>query len=358
MTIKSEYWPWIIAAGILALAMYTISGIFLPFISGLLIAYAMHPMVTKLGKFGVRRDFGTFFLILSFFLVVGILLFVLIPFITVELVSLAGALPDYGKRLIAIIIPHLDNLSDFIGKDNIGDLQSKAGRYVGDMLSWGLNFLAKLLASTLALANLISLIIITPVVAFYMLRDWPSLLEKLSSLVPRQQVGTVEGLAGQMNDTLGAYVRGQSLVCLFMAFMYSLGLWLVGLKYAFTIGIVTGLLSFIPYVGMLIGVVAGIGIAFSQFDDWVGIAMVAIIFLIGNIFEGQFLSPNLVGGRIGLHPVWVIFALLAGGSLLGFLGLLLALPIAAVLSVLVRYGISRYMDSPFYGRVVVKRKKT
>jgi len=356
MTIKATYWPWIVTIAIVVLAMYSISGIFLPFVVGLLIAYAMHPTVTRLVSLGIARGVATLIMILSFFLIVGVLLFVLIPFITAELGSLAGTLPAYGKRMLEHFLPYLDHLSSFVGSDNLGDLQAKASSYMGDMLSWGVTLIAKLLGNTLALATLISLIIITPMVSFYLLRDWPVLLGHLANLVPRQQVSTVVLLAGQINDTLGAYVRGQSLVCLVLAFLYSFGLWLVGLKYAFTIGIVTGLLSFIPYVGMLIGFVAGMGVAFAHFDNWLNILLVATVFVVCNIIEGQFLSPLLVGGRIGLHPVWVIFALLAGGSLFGFIGLLLALPIAAVLGVLVRFAISRYLDSPYYYGDAVKVK--
>lgn len=348
MTIQSAYWPWIVTASILGLAMYTIGGIFLPFIAGMLIAYAMHPTVTRMAGIGINRGLATMLMLLTFFTVVGVLLFVLIPFITAELGNLAGSLPDYGKRLLVLFMPYLEHLSGLVETDNLGDLQAKATTYLGNMLSWGLSVIARLLSNTLALANLISLIIITPMVAFYLLRDWPILLAEMAKLVPRKQVEIVVGLVADINSTLGAYVRGQSLVCLLLTIIYSIGLWAVDLKYAFTIGIVTGLLAFIPYVGMMIGFVAAMGVAFAHFTSWYDIIALVAVFIVGNIIEGQFLSPHLVGGRIGLHPVWVIFALLAGGSLFGFMGLLLALPMAAILSVLVRYAIRRYLESPYY----------
>jgi predicted PurR-regulated permease PerM len=358
MTINAAYWPWIILASTLALAMYCISGIFLPFVSGLFIAYAMHPMVSRIQDLGVRRSIATVVLLLSFFLVLGALLFVLIPFIAVELVSLAGSLPSYGHRAFSWLLPYLETFSSMMESDNFVDLQAKASSYLGEMFSWALTFVAKLLSNTLALANLIMLIVITPVVAFYMLRDWPLLLEQVSKLLPRKQVSTVLYLATQINNTLGSYVRGQALVCLILAVIYSIGLWAVGLKYAFALGVVTGLLSFIPYVGVVIGMVAGMGIAFSQFDSWASIMLVVAVFVSGNVIEGQVLSPNLVGGRIGLHPVWVIFALLAGGSLLGFIGMLLALPTAAIVGVLVRFVIARYLESPLYFGEVESKKVT
>jgi len=356
MKIKTALWPWIIAGGIIALAMYSISGIFLPFVAGSFIAYAMHPTVTRMGYWGIHRGLAALLMLLSFFSIIGTTMFILIPFITAELVSLAGSVPAYGQRLLAFVLPILEDLTLLVSPESLADIQTKASASLSSVFEWSLKFLAGLLGNTLALANLISLIVITPVVAFYLLRDWPLLLAQVTSLLPRQQAPTILDLAEQVNQTLGGYIRGQSQVCLILAAIYSLGLWAVGLDYAFTIGIVTGLLSFIPYVGMLIGVFVGLGVAFGQFDSWAPITMVGVVFAIGNTIEGQFLAPNLVGGRIGLHPVWVIFALLAGGSLLGFIGLLLALPIAAIIGVLVRYAIARYLKSPLYLGDVVKRK--
>lgn len=357
MKINTALWPWIIAATIAAVAMYSISNIFLPFIMGLFIAYTMHPMVTKMGQWGIGRSLSTLTLLIGFFLLIGSTLFVLIPFIIRELVVLAGALPEYSNRLFEAMAPHMEILSDYIGAVNFSELQAKASSYTENIFSWGLKFMASLLTNALAIANLITLIVITPVVAFYMLRDWPALLEQIKRLLPHQQAPTIIALAQKINDTLGGYVRGQSVVCLILAIMYSLGLWLVGLDYAVTIGFITGLFSFIPFVGMLIGVLAGMGVALSQFDTWLPIVMVGVVFGVGNLIEGQLLSPNLIGGRIGLHPVWIIFALLAGGSLLGFIGMLLALPTAAIIGVLVRYSVDQYLQSSLYYGEPVKRPK-
>ncbi len=357
MKINTALWPWIIAASIALVAMYSISNIFLPFVMGVFIAYSMHPAVTRMGHLGIGRSLATFTLLLGLFVLIGSTLFVLIPFIIKELLLLASALPNYSQRVSLAIAPHLDILSSYIGADNIAALQAKASSYMGNIFSWGLNLVAGLLTNALAIANLITLIVITPVVAFYLLRDWPQFLQQIKKLLPQQQAPVILSLAQQINDTLGAFVRGQSLVCLLQALIYSVGLWLVGLDYAITIGFVTGIFSFIPFAGMFIGVAAGLGIAFSQFDTWTPILMVAAVFGVGNIIEGQFLAPNLIGGRIGLHPVWIIFALLAGGSLLGFLGVLLALPTAAIIGVLVRYSVSRYLDSHLYYGDPIKSPK-
>lgn len=363
MKIKTALWPWIIAGSIAVLAMYSISNIFLPFILGMFIAYTMHPMVTRLGEWGVGRSLSSITLLLCFFIIIGSTLFVLIPFIIKELVVLAAKLPQYSNRILTSLSPYLEAFSNYMGVDGLKDLQVRVSSYTDNILSWGLTFIANLLSNALAIANLITLIVITPVVAFYLLRDWPLLIEQIKNLLPKQQASTILEITQKINDTLGSYVRGQSIVCLILAVIYSTGLWLVGLDYAVTIGMVTGLFSFIPFVGMLIGVFAGLGVAFSQFDTWLPILMVGGVFGVGNLIEGQLLSPNLIGGRIGLHPVWIIFALLAGGSLFGFIGMLLALPTAAIIGVLVRFGVARYLDSSlYYGdpvkRTAIKEKKT
>ena len=231
MRISLSLWPWIIAAIIVGFMIYSISGILLPFIAGTFVAYAMHPAVCKMQNFKINRSLATLTLILSFFLILAGLLFFLIPFIKDELMKLAVSLPEYGQRLMSTVLPYIDILTKYLD-DDAGDLRSKATGYIGGMLSWGLHVLARLLTNTLALANLISLIVITPIVAFYLLRDWPIMLESITKILPRQQKATIIDLASKINATLGGYVRGQSLVCIIQVFVYSIGLWLVGLDYA------------------------------------------------------------------------------------------------------------------------------
>jgi predicted PurR-regulated permease PerM len=200
----------------------------------------------------------------------------------------------------------------------------------------------------MALLNLLSLIFVTPVVTFYLLRDWDRMVKRLRTMVPRDQLPTVERLAREVDAALGGVIRGQGLVCLFLAIFYATGLWLTGLRYGVVIGLLTGLFSFIPYIGMALGLCVGLVVAIFQFQDWFMVVVVAAVFGAGQFIEGNFVTPRLVGSRIGVHPVWLIFAVLAGAALLGIVGALLAVPAAAVFGVFIRFALERYRASALY----------
>lgn len=357
MNFNSKLWVWAIILFICGVMVYAISNILLPFIAGAFVAYALNPAVNKLQDWKISRTIATPFLILGFFIVIGSLLFFAIPFLKSELVNLAKLIPGYAQKTFDSMAPHIETLSQYIDVKDISVLQGTATDHIGSMLSWGLNLLAKILTNSLAIANLISLIILTPLISYYMLRDWPQIIDKIASILPRDQLPVIVEQARKINQTLAAYIRGQTTVCLILILIYTTGLTLVGLHFAFIIGVVTGILSFIPYFGALIGVTVGMGIALSQFSDWTSIGMVAGVFLTGQIIEGYFLTPKLIGASIGLHPIWLIFSLLAGGSLFGFMGIVLALPIAAVVSVIARFFISLYMQSHLYLGEPFSRRK-
>jgi predicted PurR-regulated permease PerM len=357
MTHNSKAWLWAAILIVSALGIYSVSNILLPFIAGTFVAYALNPAVNKLEKWKISRGLATPLLILSFFTLIGGMLFFAIPFLKSELTNLAKLIPFYARKTLDTLQPHMDILSHYVDTKDFSQLQETATSHIGEMLSWVLNLLAKVLTNSLAIANLISVVILTPIIAFYMLRDWPRIIQAITRILPRAQLPVIVEQARKINHVLGAYIRGQTTVCLILMVIYTIGLSLVGLNFSLIIGVVTGILSFIPYFGVLIGVTAGMGIALSQFPDWSSIGMVACVFLTGQIIEGYFLTPKLVGDSIGLHPVWLIFSLLAGGSLFGFIGIVLALPIAAVLGVLARFFLSLYMNSPLYlGGPFAKRK--
>jgi predicted PurR-regulated permease PerM len=198
------------------------------------------------------------------------------------------------------------------------------------------------------LINLVSLLVITPVVAFYLLRDWDRIVIQIDSWLPRRYAETIREQVRAVDATLAGFLRGQGTVCLILAIYYGLGLSLAGLDFGLVIGLVAGLLSFVPYVGAIVGLLLSVGLALVQFDAWLPIAIVAAVFILGQVVEGNFLTPKLVGESVGLHPVWIIFALLAGGTLFGFVGLLLAIPAAAVIGVGVRFALDRYLVSAYY----------
>jgi predicted PurR-regulated permease PerM len=205
----------------------------------------------------------------------------------------------------------------------------------------------------MAIANLLSLFFITPVVTFYLLRDWDRIVAKIDALLPRQHAGVIRAQSREIDTTLAGFARGQATVCLILATYYATALMIAGLPFGLVVGMAAGLLTFIPYLGAIGGFVIAFGIALVNFDGWSGPIAVAAIFAAGQVVEGNVLTPKLVGDRVGLHPVWIIFALLAGGTLFGFLGLLLAVPVSAGIGVLVRFALSRYLASPVYlGRAV------
>lgn len=359
MTQYRQTWLWI-GLGIAFIGiLYLLKGILLPFLAGLLVAYAMNPAVTRFEKMGISRTFGTLFMILSFFLLIGLLLFIAIPFIQAELLRLSSQVPQYGNRIMEALKPVYDEASRYIEPHDMERLRELGGTYLGDVVTWGIRLFSGILTSSLALANLISLIVITPVVAFYCLRDWNKIINTIDRWLPRPYEPTIRRLFREINATIGGFARGQAIVCLMVGIYYSITLTLINLDFSLVVGPVIGVMAFIPYVGALVGFLLSIGIAFAQFSDWISIGIVAGIFIFGQTLEAYIFIPYFVGDRIGLHPVWIIFALLAGGVLYGFIGILFALPVAAAVGVLVRYGIEIYLKSPYYlGESSSKKKRS
>jgi predicted PurR-regulated permease PerM len=202
--------------------------------------------------------------------------------------------------------------------------------------------------SSFAVVNLLSLIFITPVVAFYLLKDWDRIITKIDHLLPREFAPVVRQQIAEVDSTLAGFIRGQTNVCLFLATFYAIGLSLTGLKFGIIIGIITGFFAILPYVGIAFGLTLGISVAFFQFTDHYSVLYVLFVFMIGQFIEGNFITPRLVGEKVGLHPVWIIFGMLAGATLFGFVGILIAVPITAVIGVFVRFIIKQYLDSKLY----------
>jgi predicted PurR-regulated permease PerM len=346
--VQAEARFWLIGFAVFFAALYLLSGILLPFVAGMAIAYLLDPICDGLERRGLSRSLATVVLTALFLLVVVGSLVVLVPLIAGQFASFLARLPEYlaGLRgqvqgLQQLIVSRLD-------PELLNRIQEALAGSARDLLAWSTTALARLISGGAALANLLSLLVITPVVAFYLLRDWDHLVERIDSWLPRHQAETIREQLREVDRMLAGFVRGQSSVCLLLGVFYALGLTLAGLEFGLLIGLVAGLLTFVPYVGSAVGLLASVGMALVQFDDWIRIAIVAGIFLVGQVVEGNFLTPKLVGDRVGLHPVWVIFALLAGGLLFGLVGVLLALPVAAVVGVMIRFMLARYLDSDYY----------
>lgn len=321
------------ALGVLAYLLTSLSAIMLPFVLGFALAYFLDPVADRLEAVGLRRSLAT--LTITFIVSLGLL-----PVIVFGLPALAGQI----TILIGNLPGYIADMQSWLALQNLTEGQSQIVSTIGEALLGGLRETASgLLLSGLSVLNMLSLIVITPIVAVYMLNDWDHMVARVDALLPDEHAGTVRDLARQIDETLGGFARGQSMVCLALGTIYALGLSAVGLESGMIVGILAGLVSFMPYVGAAFGMILAGGLGLGQFGfDWLPFVQMAVVFGFGQFIEGNFLTPRLVGDRVKLHPVWIIFALLAMGSIFGFLGLLLAVPIAAIIGVLVRHAVTLY----------------
>ncbi|MEM6461917.1 MAG: AI-2E family transporter [Pseudomonadota bacterium] len=348
---------WLATFLIFGLFLYVFRGILLPFVAGMALAYFLDPVADRLERWGVSRLTATVIILIAFLVIFIIALMIIIPVLASQASDFIGRLPDYAEQLQSLIAStNTKWLTDWIGvelpdlKSSLGNLLSEGAGLVGSVF-------LQIWNSGKALADLASLFVVTPVVAFYLLLDWDRMIESVDNWLPRRHAETIREILRDMNLAIAGFIRGQGSVCLILGAYYAIGLTLAGLNFGLLIGIFAGLISFIPYVGSLVGLVLALGVALVQFwPDFLSIAIVLAVFFSGQFFEGNILQPKMVGRSVGLHPVWLMFALFAFGSLFGFVGLLIAVPASAALAVLVRYALKRYLESSLYddGSVAVK----
>ncbi len=334
----------VVAGGLL----YILSEVLLPFVAGMLVAYFLDPVADRLEEWKCSRTLATSLITAAFFVIVSALIVLLVPLLQGQVADFAQRAPRYLAAIRELAGPLIERLSESLGEGDTESLRSAAGGYAAQVLGWAGSLLEKLWRGGMALLNVLSLVLITPLVAFYLLRDWDRIVERIDTLLPRDMAPVVREQVAEIDRTMAGFMRGQATVCLILGTFYGIGLTIVGLDFGLLVGLGTGLISFIPYFGMLVGLAVGFGIAIAQFSEWVPIALVAAVFAVGQLIEGNFLTPKLVGEKVGLHPVWIIFALLAGGALFGFTGVLMAVPVAAAIGVLVRFAVGRYQVSPLY----------
>ena len=340
---------WLVCVIVLAVFFYLFSDILLPFLAGIVLAYFLDPVADRLERIGLSRVMATVVILFAFVVVVVLGFVILVPLLATQMSDFAGKLPDYLTRLQSLITSFDPQwLEQRFGVD-ANNLREGLNSLVSSGFGLLTTVFQSLWSSGVALVSVASLLVVTPVVAFYMLLDWDRMVAVVDSWVPRDHVHTVRQIATDINHATAGFVRGQGTLCLILGAMYAVGLTLTGLNFGILIGLFAGLISFIPYVGSLTGLVLALGVAFVQFwPDWIMIVAVACVFFVGQFIEGNILSPKLVGKSVGLHPVWLMFALFAFGALFGFAGLLIAVPAAAAIAVLVRFAIARYLESPLY----------
>jgi predicted PurR-regulated permease PerM len=347
--LKRQVVFWILALIVFVIFLLIFSDILLPFIAGMALAYFLDPVADRLERLGLSRMMATVLILVAFVVLFALSLMIIIPLLATQAADFLEKLPAYVtqlQRLVASFNPDLlpswiSSQMDTI-KQSFSSILAEGAGFLGTVFK-------QLWNSGMALVNIVSLLVITPVVAFYMLLDWDRMIEKVDSCVPRDHVADVRQIASEMDAAIAGFVRGQGSICIILGLYYGVGLSFAGLNFGLLIGLFAGIISFIPYVGSLVGLVLAIGVAVVQFwpDYWM-IALIAGIFFSGQFIEGNILQPKLVGSRVGLHPVWLMFALVAFGALFGFVGLMIAVPAAAAVGVLVRFGLNRYLDSDLY----------
>jgi predicted PurR-regulated permease PerM len=349
MTLQRQLMFWLGALAAFILVVWLLHAMLLPFVAGTALAYLLNPAADRLERLGIPRIIATLIVIglfVLFFVLVGIMLF---PILGSQLFSFIQRLPDYITRLQELVTQENKEWLQRLVGDKLPDIQKTLGDLVGEGASWLVAFLKQLLSGGRAIISLFSLIIITPVVAFYVLYDWHAVVDKVDSWLPRRYRDTIRMLAGEIDRAIAGFLRGQALVCMILGLYYAVGLTAAGLNFGLLIGFASGVLTFIPYVGSVVGLIIGMIVAVVQFwPDWFSIILVLTIFVIGQFLEGYVLSPKLVGESVGLHPVWLMFSLFAFGYLFGFVGLLIAIPLAAAVGVLLRFALAEYLASPLY----------
>jgi predicted PurR-regulated permease PerM len=363
MTLQKQTGFWVIALIAFIAILWLLQDILLPFTAGFVLAYFLDPVADALERWGFPRLVATLLILLVAVSALVLVFLIFVPVLGEQAIKLAQDLPDLAKALVA----RLDDVTPQSVKDLLlragGTSSGSFGDMAGKMTVWMAAVVQSLWSGGMALVNVLSLLIVTPIVAFYLLADWDKLVAIVDSWLPRDHVVELRTIARDIDAALAGFIRGQGTVCLLLGIFYAVALTFAGLKFGLAIGLGAGLLSFIPYVGAIIGGVLAIGVGLVQFwPDYTSVLLIAGIFAAGQFFEGNFLSPKLVGGSIGLHPVWLMFALFAFGYLFGFVGLLLAVPLAAAAGVLVRYGLQRYLQSRLYrglldGKLTEKHKE-
>ncbi|MFL6832609.1 MAG: AI-2E family transporter [Xanthobacteraceae bacterium] len=337
---------WVVTFVVLAASLWLLHDILLPFVAGIALAYVLAPVADRGERLGINRTVAALLIVGIFVVSLISLILLLAPLLMQQGSALISNIPGYVKRVRELVVdlnlPWLDWLGAADSDKTLSDL-------VGQLATWLLSFSYSLWTGGKALVSFASVLIVMPVVTFYLIRDWHRMVDRVDSWIPVRQRETVRQLAREIDAAIGGFLRGQFGVCLFLGCYYAVGLMLAGLEFGLLIGLIAGVITFVPYIGSMTGLMIAASVAIAQFwPDWKRITLVIAIFLVGQFIEGNIVSPKFVGERVGLHPVWLIFAMFAFGYLFGFVGLLIAVPLGAAIAVLLRFGLRQYFASPIY----------
>ncbi|WP_425092049.1 AI-2E family transporter [Tropicimonas sp. S265A] len=344
LPVRQQIIYWSLAALVFFLALWFLGDVILPFLVGGAIAYFLDPVADRLEASGLSRTLATTVIAIVALVIFTILALLVIPTLISQTIALGEEIPAIFNELNAYLSQRFPVLED--PDSTIRQSLSALGQSIQDNAG---ELVQQIFASALGVIGVVVFIVVVPVVAFYLLLDWDNMIERIDELLPRDHQITIRRLASEVDKVMAGFVRGQLTVCMILGTFYSIALMAVGLKFGLVVGAVAGLLTFIPYVGSLVGGVLSIGLAVFQFwGDPGWIVAVALIFILGQMIEGNYLTPKLVGGSVGLHPVWLLFALSAFGTVFGFVGMLVAVPVSAMIGVLVRFAIAHYTDGRLY----------
>lgn len=351
LPVRQQLLTWGTAAVVFLLLLWLLGNVLLPFLVGGAIAYFLDPVADRLERWGFSRTGATATISLVALLLAVLLILAVIPTLVQQLTGLINAAPAISARLQAFLIERFPELTD-----STSTIRQTLAQIAASIQAKGGQLAETVLTSAMSLVSALVFIVVVPVVAFYMLLDWDHMVARIDSLLPRDHAPVIRRLGTEINEVLAGFVRGQLSVCLILGIYYSVALMLAGLQFGLVVGALAGAITFIPYVGAIVGGVLAIGLALFQFwGDWLSIGIVAAIFAAGQFMEGNILTPKLVGGSVGLHPIWLLFALSAFGSLFGFVGMLVAVPVAAAIGVFVRFGIAQYQSSLLYRGLAGRR---
>lgn len=358
MSITKQATFWGVTSFLLLAFVWIFKSVLMPFVLGMVIAYLLNPLVHRFSTKGVKRTTSSAFIITIFFLIVTAVIVIVAPIVAKESAELLKSLPDYLDKIFNLMQPYMGWVHENLGQDYMIEAKSFLKDNVSKILTFSGGLANGLAAGGQAVAGVITTIVLTPLVAFYMMKEWPLITNWVEGIIPRHNEKMIKDLLKEIDQKLSGFIRGQLTVAFLLGIIYAVALTLAGLNYGFLIGVSAGVLSIIPMVGSTLGLLVAVAVAWFQAGEVQYVLIIAAIFIVGQIIEGNILSPKLLGKSVGLHPLWILFALMAGGSLFGILGMLLAVPVAAVVGVLASFAIMQYQKSPLYKKVAPKKTTT